>query len=93
VFCSLYLLQVIANNAKDDSSSRYLNQVQKGVMSLLQNMASNSSLRAFKALTTTSGDYMFVRSNDNEGESFELEAAKVVASAFDSDNLCQMRPK
>jgi len=83
----LYLLQVIANNAKDDSSSRYLNQVQKGVMSLLKNMASNSSLRAFKALTTTSGDYMFVRSNDNEGESFELEAAKVVASAFDSDNL------
>lgn len=84
----LYLLQVIANNAKDDSSSKYLNQVQRGVMSLLQSMASNSSLRAFKALTSTSGDYMFVRSNDkNEGESFELEAAKTVASAFDSDNL------
>lgn len=83
----LYLLQVIANNADDGSSSRYLNQVQKGVMSLLQNMASNSSLRAFKALATTSGDYMFVQSNENGGESFELEAAKTVASAFDSDNL------
>jgi len=83
----LYLLQVIANNGKDEGSSRYLNQVQKGVMSLLQKMASNSSLRAFKALTATSGDYMFVRSNENEGESFELEAAKTVASAFDSDNL------
>jgi len=83
----LHLLQVIAKNAKDEGSSRYLNQVQKGVMSLLQNMASNSSLRAFKALTATSGDYMFVRSNDSVGESFELEAAKTVASAFDSDNL------
>lgn len=83
----LYLLQVIANNAEDGSSSRYLNQVQKGVMSLLQNMASNSSLRAFKALATTSGDYMFVQSNENDGESFELEAAKTVASAFESDNL------
>lgn len=83
----LYLLQVIANNAEDGSSSRYLNQVQKGVMSLLQIMASNSSLRAFKALATTSGDYMFVQSNENDGESFELEAAKTVASAFESDNL------
>ena len=83
----LYLLQVIANNAEYGSSSRYLNQVQKGVMSLLQTMASNSSLRAFKALATTSGDYMFVQSNENDTESFELEAAKTVASAFESDNL------
>jgi hypothetical protein len=83
----LYLLQVIANEANGGGSSRYLNQVQKGVMSLLQTMASNSSLRAFKALATTSGDYMFVRSDDEGGESFELEAAKTVASAFDSDNL------
>ena len=83
----LYLLQVIAKNAHQESSSRYLNQVQKGVMSLLQTMASNSSLRAFKALASTSGDHMFVRSGDNKGESFELEAAKTVASAFESDNL------
>jgi hypothetical protein len=83
----LYLLQVIANDAKNDSGSRYLNQVQRGVMLLLQTMASNSSLRAFKALATISGDYMFFRSNDEEGESVELEAAKTVASAFDSDNL------
>ena len=83
----LYLLKVISNTAKDDGSFRYLNQAQRGVMSLLQSMASNSSLRAFEALTTASGDYMFVRSNDKEGESFELEAAKTVASAFDSDNL------
>ena len=83
----LYLLKVITNTAKDDGSFRYLNQAQRGVMSLLQSMASNSSLRAFEALTTASGDYMFVRSNDKEGESFELEAAKTVASAFDSDNL------
>ena len=41
-------------------SSRFLNQVQKGVITLLQNMASNSSLRAFKALTSLSGDRIFV---------------------------------
>lgn len=41
-------------------SSRFLNQVQRGVMTLLQSMASNSSLRAFKALTSLSGDRMFV---------------------------------
>ena len=41
-------------------SSRFLNQVQKGVITLLQNMASNSSLRALKTLTTLSGDRIFV---------------------------------
>lgn len=58
----LRLLLVIVENSGNDNNSRYLNQVQRGVMSLLQGMASNSSLRAFKALTTISGDYLFVRS-------------------------------
>lgn len=73
----LRLLLAIVENSGNDKNSRYLNQVQRGVMSLLQGMASNSSLRAFKALTTISGDYLFVRSkallstpnsgyNDNE---------------------------
>ncbi|KAL7554854.1 hypothetical protein ACHAWF_018901 [Thalassiosira exigua] len=121
----LHLLLVIANNSGGDKNLRYLNQVQRGVMSLLQAMASNSSLRAFKALATISGDYMFVRpkalsstsndvgeSDDDDdhgkirmffstkkspdstdhfaleiGEIFELEAARTVASAFDSDDL------
>lgn len=56
----LRLLLIIANNAGNDKNSRYLNQVQRGTMSLLQSMASNSSLRAFEALATISGDYMFV---------------------------------
>jgi len=98
----LHLLLAIADNAGNDKSSRYLNQVQRGIMSLLQAMASNSSLRAFKALATISGDYMFVRAkalasetededddydDDDHGEIFELEAAKMVASAFKSDDL------
>ena len=56
----LCLLLAIADNAGNDKNSRYLNQVQRGVMSLLQGMASNSSLIAFEALATISGDYMFV---------------------------------
>jgi hypothetical protein len=56
----LQLILVIAANAGNEKNSRYLNQVQRGVMSLLQGMASNSSLRAFKALITISGDCMFV---------------------------------
>ena len=56
----LHLLMVLANNAGNDKNTRFLNQVQRGVMSLFQSMASNSSLRAFKALATISGDYMFV---------------------------------
>ena len=56
----LHLIVVIADNSGSDSNSRYLNQVQRGIMPLLQSMASNSSLRAFKALATISGDYMFV---------------------------------
>ena len=54
------MLIVMVNNAEPDKKSRYLNQVQRGCMSLLQVMASNSSLRAFKALTALSGDSMFV---------------------------------
>jgi len=69
----LQLLIEIGKNAGSDKNSRYLNQVQRGVMSLLQGMASNSSLRAFKALATISGDYMFVRpkalsKSNNEGK-------------------------
>ena len=56
----LYLLLTIANNAGNDSNSRYLNQVQRGAMALLQGMAANSSLRAFQTLATISGDHMFV---------------------------------
>lgn len=56
----VHLILTIMNNADSDYNSRYLNQVQRGTMSLLQAMASNSSLRAFKALITLSGDYMFV---------------------------------
>lgn len=56
----LHLLHVIGSSAGNDGGSRYLNQVQRGVMSLLQGMASNSSLRAFKALASISGLYMFV---------------------------------
>jgi hypothetical protein len=56
----LRLLLEIAENAGSDKNMRYLNQVQRGVLSLLQGMASNSSLRAFKALTTISGEYLFV---------------------------------
>lgn len=56
----LQILLVIAAIAGNEKNSRYLNQVQRGVLSLLQSMASNSSLRAFKALITISGDYMFV---------------------------------
>ncbi|KAL7543429.1 hypothetical protein ACHAXR_012722 [Thalassiosira sp. AJA248-18] len=88
----LHLLLEIENNAGNDKNARYLNQVQRGIMSLLQGMASNSSLRAFKALATISGDYMFVFNSNSFfifgiGEIFELEAAKTVASAFDSDDL------
>mmetsp|Transcript_31656 Transcript_31656/g.66573 ORF Transcript_31656/g.66573 Transcript_31656/m.66573 type:complete len:2054 (-) Transcript_31656:369-6530(-) len=95
----LHLLLVIVNTAGNDKNSRYLNQVQRGTMSLLQVMASNSSLRTFKTLAGISGDYMFVRpkalsskSNDDYDDNdhveiFELEAAKTVASAFDSDGL------
>lgn len=43
-----------------NESSRFLNQVQRGVMTLLQSMASHSSLRALKALTSLSGDRIFV---------------------------------
>ena len=56
----LRLLVVLAENAGNDKNLRYLNQTQRGVMSLLQGMASNSSLRAFKVLTSISGDYLFV---------------------------------
>lgn len=56
----LQILLVIAAIAGNEKNSRYLNQVQRGVLSLLQGMASNSSLRAFKALITISGDCMFV---------------------------------
>lgn len=97
----LQLLGVMVDNAGNDLNSRYLNQVQRGIMSLLKVMASNSSLRTFKTLATVSGDYMFVRPNalsssskasddygeDDHGEIFELEAAKTVSSAFESDNL------
>jgi hypothetical protein len=55
----LRLLLAIVENAGNDKNSRYLNQTQRGVMSLLQGMASNSSLRAFKALITISGDHLF----------------------------------
>jgi hypothetical protein len=41
-------------------NSRFLNQVQRGIMTLLQAMASHSSLKALKALTSLSGDNMFV---------------------------------
>jgi hypothetical protein len=41
-------------------NSRFLNQVERGVMTLLQAMASHSSLKALKALTSLSGDNMFV---------------------------------
>eukprot|EP00804_Cyclotella_cryptica_P003756 CCRYP_008917-RA/>CCRYP_008917-RA protein AED:0.02 eAED:0.02 QI:265/1/1/1/1/1/5/228/1989 len=80
-------------------NSRFLNQVQRGVMTLLQSMASHSSMKALKALTSLSGDYMFVRSkslsedadhdgsNENHGEVFELEAAKTIANVFDSDGM------
>lgn len=66
---------------------------------MLQVMASNSSLRAFDALATIAGDYMFVKpralscksnsdDGDNDfGEIFELEAAKMIASSFDSNDL------
>ncbi len=56
----LQLVLAIATNAGHEKNSRYLNQVQRGVLSLLQGMASNSSLRAFKALITISGECMFV---------------------------------
>jgi len=56
----LHFLLVIASNAGNDTNSRYLNQVQRGVMSLLQSMAANSSLRAFQTLAAISGDHMFV---------------------------------
>jgi len=56
----LHFLLVIASNAGNDTNSRYLNQVQRGVMSLLQAMAANSSLRAFQTLAAISGDHMFV---------------------------------
>lgn len=56
----LHIILVIAANAGNEKNSRFLNQVQRGILSLLQLMASNSSLRAFKALITISGDYMFV---------------------------------
>lgn len=54
------LLLVILDNADADKNSRYLNQVQRGCISMLQTMASNSSLQAFKALAKLSGDSMFV---------------------------------
>merc|ERR1712194_358774 len=57
----LLLLLTILNNSGNEKNSRYLNPVQRGVMSLLQSMAANSSLRAFEALAMLSGDYMFVR--------------------------------
>jgi hypothetical protein len=56
----LQLVLAIAVNTGHEKNSRYLNQVQRGVLSLLQGMASNSSLRAFKALIKISGDCMFV---------------------------------
>jgi hypothetical protein len=89
----LHLLLAITENAGNDKNSRYLNQVQRGVMSLLQSMASNSSLRAFKALITISGDYLFVSPSlttsigGHDDETIEIEAAKTVADAFESDEL------
>lgn len=88
----LHLLLAITDNAGNDRNSKYLNQVQRGVMTLLQSMASNSSLRAFKALTTISGDYLFVcpsskSSGGHDDEIIEIEAAKIVADAFESDEL------
>ena len=56
----LHILLTILNNAGNEKNSRYLNPVQRGIMSLLQGMASNSSLRAFEALARLSGDCMFV---------------------------------
>jgi hypothetical protein len=56
----LHLLLVIADNAGNDKNSRFLNQVQRGIMALLQSMAANSSLRAFQTLAAISGDHMFV---------------------------------
>jgi len=88
----LHLLLAITDNAGNDKNSRYLNQVQRGVMTLLQSMAFNSSLRAFKALTTISGDYLFVCPSSksiggHDDEIIEIEAAKIVADAFESDEL------
>lgn len=53
------LLLVMVEKCPSESS-RFLNQVQRGVMTLLQSMATNSSLRAFKTLAGLSGDRMFV---------------------------------
>lgn len=53
------LLIALADKCPSESS-RFLNQVQRGVMTLLQSIASHSSLRAFKALTSLSGDRIFV---------------------------------
>eukprot|EP00956_Cyclotella_meneghiniana_P003572 scaffold4387_cov32-Cyclotella_meneghiniana.AAC.5 len=55
------LLIALADKCPSEGS-RFLNQVQRGVMTLLQSIASHSSLRAFKALTSLSGDRIFVRS-------------------------------
>jgi hypothetical protein len=53
------LLLVMVEHTPSENT-RFLNQVQRGVMTLLQTMASHSSLRALKALTSLSGDHIFV---------------------------------
>lgn len=87
----LRLILVMAVNASNEKNSRFLNQVQRGVMTLLQSMASNSSLRAFKALITISGDYMFVYVSP-QGEDFVfLRSTGDINSQFTS--LAHRRPK
>lgn len=100
------MVRLAATKSLGDANSKYLNQSQRTCLELLKTMSASSSWRAFETLAILGGNSFILKPSEKSAENvedddsqvssqlarelLEIEAAKIVADAFLSENISNL---